>query len=41
LLLRYYQQLSVSDTAAVMGGREHVTDRRALAELKNMIGRIV
>lgn len=41
LLLRYYQQLSVKDTAAVMGRRENTVKtltRRALAELKDMIG---
>jgi RNA polymerase sigma-70 factor (ECF subfamily) len=41
LLLRYYQQLSVKDAAAVMGRRENTVKtltRRALAELKDMIG---
>jgi RNA polymerase sigma-70 factor, ECF subfamily len=41
LLLRYYQQLSVKDTAAVMGRRENTVKtltRRALTELKDMIG---
>ena len=41
VLLRYYQQLSVKDTAAVMGRRENTVKtltRRALMELKDMIG---
>jgi RNA polymerase sigma-70 factor (ECF subfamily) len=41
LLLRYYQQLSVRDTAAVMGRRENTVKtltRRALMELKDTIG---
>jgi RNA polymerase sigma-70 factor (ECF subfamily) len=41
VLLRYYQQLSVKDTAAVMRRRENTVKtltRRALMELKDMIG---
>jgi RNA polymerase sigma-70 factor (ECF subfamily) len=41
VLLRYYQQLSVKDTAAVMRRRENTVKtltRRALIELKDMIG---
>jgi RNA polymerase sigma-70 factor (ECF subfamily) len=42
LLLRYYQQLSVKDTATVMGRRANTVKtltRRALTELKDMIGK--
>ena len=41
LLLRFYQEMSVKETAAVMGKQENTVKtitRRALIELKNLIG---